>query len=334
MPKYSIRTKQHKGNGTFACTIRDGDKKLVRHSEGYASRKDARDSAKRYLEYVENPTLLPPARILEVTDDEYFALPELSSSCAKTLVEKSPLHAWTEHPAFGGRGKGSTRYTERGDVVHALVLGAGKKFEVLDFDDYRSNAAKEARDAAREAGLVPILKHHFSEAQTTALQIIAALAQRGINLDGHSELAVEWFEPSEHGPVACKGKMDHVYLDRGRVIDLKVVSTADGDSCEKSAERFGYAIQAAAYTRAIERLRPELVGRVDVLFAFCEPEPPYAMNLMRGDGTFRELGERRWLRAVEMWGSCLKANKFPGYGDGINVLSPPAWALAKEMWAA
>jgi hypothetical protein len=330
---YSIRATQHKGNGTFTCTIRDRERKVVRVSPGFATRKEARDNANRYIEHLEDPSLLPPARVLELSDEAYFKLSHLSSSCAKTLIEQSPLHAWTEHPAFGGLGQTPTRTMDRGSVLHTLVLGAGKKLEVLDFDSFRTNDAKEARDAARAAGKVPVLREDYEAAQLTALQIIAGLAARGINLDGHSELAVEWFEYSDSGVVACKGMMDHVHFDRARILDLKIVSSADTDSCEKASERFGYAIQAAAYTRALTRLRPELAGRVDVLFAFCEAEPPYGMNVMRGDGSFRELGERRWMRAVESWGACLKNNAFPGYGDGINLLSPPAWALAKELAA-
>jgi hypothetical protein len=81
-------------------------------------------------------------------------------------------------------------------------------------------------------------------------------------------------------------------------------------------------------------LIPDLAGRIEFLFGFCEKADPFAINLTRPDGTFRELGERRWLRAVATWAECLKTDRWPGYGDHINPLSAPAWALAREEEAA
>jgi hypothetical protein len=270
------------------------------------------------------------ARILDVTPAEYHALPGLSSSIASTLISRSPLHAWTEHPAYGAKERGYTKATDRGSVVHSMVLGKGSPFASLPFDDYRTNAAKESRDKTRAAGLIPMLWHEHDDALRLAQTIKERLAARGIALDGRSELAVEWHEQSGNGSVMCRGMMDHVWLDRGRILDLKIVQIAEPSYVERSAERFGYAIQAAAYSRALAAVRPVLAGRVEFIFAFCETEEPYAINLSKPDGVFRELGERRWMHAVNTWGQCLWANDWPGYGDGINFINPPAWLLARE----
>jgi len=274
------------------------------------------------------------AKLLDVSPDEYHRLPGLSASIAATVIARSPLHAWTEHPCFGGVRTEPTDEMDRGSVVHRLVLGAGKAYDVHDFRDWRTKDAREARDASRAKGAVPILLHKFRDAETIAEHVRAGLAARGLTLDGTSEVAIVWAEDSASGPVACRGMMDHVFVDRGAIVDLKIVSDASPHAVERAAENMGYAIQHAAYTRALARLRPELAGRVDFLFAFAEAEPPYAVNVCRPDGTFRELGERRWLRAVETWGACLAANSWPAYGDGVNTISPPGWALSREEMAA
>lgn len=274
------------------------------------------------------------ARILRISPDEYHQRDGLSASIATTLIARSPLHARAQHPKFGGKGKTPTKAMDRGTIVHALVLGKGKTFAVLEHDDYRKKAAQEERDAARDMGLVPILRREFDEAQQICASIWHQLGKLGVRLDGESELAIEWQEPTEHGPVLCRGMVDHIWLDRGAILDLKVVSDARQDHIERSAEQFGYAIQAAAYRRALAALKPEFAGKVDFLFAFVEAEEPYAANLCRPDGAFAELGERRWLRAVETWARCLATNNWPSYGDGVNPLSPPAWVLAREDFAA
>ncbi|MGN6106663.1 MAG: PD-(D/E)XK nuclease-like domain-containing protein [Kofleriaceae bacterium] len=274
------------------------------------------------------------ATILDISPDEYHSRPGLSSSTAATLIMRSPLHAWTQHPAYGGAGRKPTELMDRGTAIHSMVLGVGKQIAPLPFDDWRTKAAKESRDKARAAGMIPMLHEDHADAEVAAREIRTRLAERNISLTGESEIAVEWHEDSPSGPVLCRGMMDHLWLRDGIVLDLKVVSSAAPASVERSAENFGYAIQAAAYTRAIAQLRPNLTGRIEFLFAFCEAEPPFAMNICRPDGAFRELGERRWMRAVHEWGACLASGEWPAYGKGINQLSPPAWALAREEFAA
>lgn len=275
------------------------------------------------------------AQLLDITPDEYHRRPGLSASIATTLIERSPLHAYTEHPCLGGvRNDTPTKEMDRGAVVHEIALGKGKGFAVIDVDDWRTKDARQQRDAARAAGLVPIKAADFEAAQVIAAKVIEQLAARGIVLDGASEAAMEWWEDSPSGPVQCRGMMDHVWLDRGVVLDLKIVGCAAPAAVERAAENMGYAIQQAAYRRGIAKVRPELAGRVDFLFAFVEAEAPYAANICRPDGLFRELGERRWQRAVEVWGACIKTNTWPSYGEGINQISAPAWALAREELAA
>lgn len=279
---------------------------------------------------------LPPAKILEgIEPDAYHKLPGLSASCATTLITRSPRHAWAEHPHLGGKEHpvedDPTKAMDFGSVGHTLVLGKGKRFAVLDFADYRSKAAQAAREIARDAGNVPILAHQFERASIAAAAITTQLADRGITLDGRSELAVEWHEASPHGPVQCRAMFDHVWLREGRIIDLKITGNAAPDAIERSAENMGYAIQATAYRRALTALYPDLAGRVEFLFAFCEPDFPHAINLCEPDGLFRELGDTRWERAVHTWAQCLAEEKWPAFGGGVNRISVPAWALKREL---
>lgn len=264
--------------------------------------------------------------ILDVSPDAYHDIEAFSSTVAKAVIGRSPLHA------KAAVGKRFSPLLDRGTVLHRLVLGKGKEYVVAQphESDYRTKNGKAFRDKARAEGLVPVKSDDFISWGTAATRIIEQLAERGVNLDGASELAIGWKERTKDGVVQCKGMLDHVWLDDGRILDLKITENAEASMIERTAENLGYAIQHAAYVRALSALRPELTGRVEFLFAFCEPEEPFAINLCRGDGVFRELGERRWLRAVQQWAKCTATGKWPGYGDGINYLGSPAWALNKE----
>jgi hypothetical protein len=264
------------------------------------------------------------AQLINCTPDEYHAIQAFSSSVAKTLIAKSPAHARAEWR------KKVTPAMERGDIIHRLVLGKGKDYEVVNAKDWRTNKAKEDRDAIRAKGKVAVLVDDLEKHHIAAERIRVQLAERNIVLDGSSEQAITWTERTEFGDVPCKALLDHVWLDVGMILDLKVTEDASPNSVERTSENLGYAIQSTAYTRALVNLDPDLTGRVAFAFAFCEAEDPWAVNLSEPDGIFRELGERRWLRAVREWARCTKEDSWPSYGSAVNPITAPSWALARE----
>lgn len=268
------------------------------------------------------------ARLLDITIDEYHALDAFSSTAAKTLIARTPAHA------RAGYRKAPTKEMDRGEAIHRLLLGAGKDFEVIQHGDYRTNAAKEKRDGARKQGLIPVLAHHFESYNVAAESIRVQLAELGIVLDGRSEQAITWTERTEFGDVVCKALFDHVWLETGLILDVKTTENAAPAAIERTAENLNYAIQAAAYTRALEALDPSLVGRAAFAFAFCEvEEEPYVVNVCEPDGVFRELGKRRWLRAVTEWARCLRDNRWPAFNTAVNPITAPTWALTREGYA-
>lgn len=277
------------------------------------------------------------AQILDITPDEYHRRPGLSASLAHTIVTQSPAHAQHQQRQMqSGAIESPTRAQDLGSVCHALTLGKGRHYVSLPFDNYKTKAAQDSRKAAREEGLVPLLWHEHDNALQIAERTRDALKERGFELDGASEVVIEYEEESTLGPVTCRSMLDHVWVGRGQrlrgvILDLKFVANATTDAVTRSGERFGYAIQETAYTRAVELLDPELVGKVAFIFAFCETAPPYAINMPPSDGMFREVGSRRWRRAVETWARCLAEHggaPWPAFPPG--QLTAPRWALYDE----
>lgn len=267
-------------------------------------------------------------KLLDITPDEYHALDAFSSSVAKLIIARSPAHARV------GYRKAPTKAMDRGDVIHRLVLGKGKDYQVIQHANYTTKAAKAERDEARANGFTPVLAHDFESYNIAAEGIRVQLADRGIDLDGLSEQAITWTEHTEFGDVQCKGLFDHVWVDKGLILDLKVTADASPSSVERTSENLGYGIQWAAYTRALAALDPRHAGRVGFAFAFCEAEDPWAINLAEPDGVFRELGERRWLRAVREWARCVRDDHWPSYGTSVNQITAPMWALKNEGYTS
>lgn len=268
------------------------------------------------------------ARLLNIPGDDYFDLDAFSASAAKTVIARSPAHARANYR------KAPTKAIERGDIIGRLLLGAGKDYEVVNAANWQTNKAKADRDAIRAAGKVPVLVDDLEDYHKAAEAIRLNLAERDIILDGASEQAITWVEHTEYGDVTCKGRFDHVWPDIGIILDLKVTHDASPKAVEKTAENLGYAIQSAAYSRALAAFDPDLAGRVAFMFVFAEAEEPYAVNISEPDGIFREIGERRWLRACSTWAKCIRDNHWPSYGPDTNPITAPQWALRNEGYSS
>lgn len=273
-------------------------------------------------------------RFAQMSPDEYFAdpckVPSLSSSIANVLDSQSPLHAWSQHPRLGGIPRKSTKSLENGSLSHALLLGAGKDIAVLDFDDYRTNASKDAKKAAVEAKQIPVLMKDYDVARRVAEKLRERFTALGIRLAGEKEKVALWTETATNGAkVQCRGMMDD--LDLPTIFDLKSARSAHPAACRKHVEGYGYALQSAAYKSAVERIKPELAGRINFVFVFYELEAPYAVTPVRLSGAFRKLGETAWRRSVDRWEECLRTNVWPGYAAGVLDLEPTPWALQKDM---
>jgi PDDEXK-like domain of unknown function (DUF3799) len=269
------------------------------------------------------------ARILDATPEQYHAdpcaEPSLSSSVAHTLVTRSALHAWTEHPRFGNQRAKATDAQDDGSIIHRLMLGKGATLAVISADNYKTKAAQQARDDARARGEIPVLERKHDALVKIAAKLAANLADYGINLSGGSaEVAIEY----EDNGVLCRSMLD--YLKGPTIIDLKSIRSADPKSCSRAAHSYGYDIAHAAYTTAVERLYPEFAGRTDFLFVFMELEPPYAVVPCRMDGAFAALGRSRWERAQNLWRQCLATNRWPSYVESITTLEAPPWAMVEE----
>lgn len=267
-------------------------------------------------------------KILDVTIEEYHSMEALSSSIAKVLIAKSPAHAAQALIDEAA----PTEAMDNGAIAHRLLLGKGDEYRVLDFPDWRTGAARAAKEKARAERKVPILLHRFEALEVAVTAIAMRIQRMGIRFDGESELALSWLETDVEGDQLCRCRIDHARIGPAgaQIFELKLVESAAPDAVERSSESMGYAIATAAYIRAVEALRPDLRGRVEFRFIFAELSPPFGVNVCQPDGLFRDVGEARWLRAVRTWRKCSRERYWPTYGDGVNYITVPPWGLSRE----
>lgn len=254
-------------------------------------------------------------------DAEYFALPHLSHSDTK-LLERSPakFKYLRDHPREASPPTADMLF---GTAVHSLVLG-GPAVVHIEADSWRTNAAKEARDEATEAGDVPLLTADYKRAVECAHAVRNhPLAAKLLDNADHRELVLTW----EHEcGVPLRGKVDAI---TGRwVIDLKTAGDASTEGFSSSVGKYGYWTQDPWYREAVRQCLD--IEDPAFLFVVVEKEPPYLVNVVQLEDYAVDLGHKRNERLIAMYRDCVENDEWRGYGDGINTVTLPRWVEIQE----
>lgn len=278
------------------------------------------------------------AGIFDIREDVYHAdkignVPTLSSSIARLLIERSPRHAWTAHPRLNPAYEaGDIKATDLGSVVHTILLGKGAGIKIVDADDWRTKAAKEARDEAVAMKFQPILRKHAEQAQHI---VAAARAQ----IEAHEELAnifanmrAEATLVWQDGDAWCRSRPD-VLPHAGNILaDLKTTTTsAHPDAVQRRLFDTGADVQAAFYLRGARAV----LGRGDewhFRFVVVETEPPYALSVIALSPYAMAQAETKVNHAIRWWQRCTASDWWPGYPRRTCYVDPPVWTDKK--WAA
>lgn len=277
--------------------------------------------------------------IYDLPADTYHAdpcpEPSLSASIAHTLLTQSPRHAWHAHPRLGGGGgDDASPAMDLGTAVHALLLGKGEEVVVLDFADFRKDAAKEARDAARKAGKVPMLAKEWARAQA-----VAARVRQEVDLHAEAEVlfragkperAMIWQEDVRKGsaPVWCRGMVDWLPdAEDWPIVDLKTTGqSAHPMEWERRYVEGGPAFQEAFYLRGARALGRKPRG---FLFVVAETEPPFGVSVLSSSPELRAHAEGLVMKALAWWEHCTRTGEWPGYPRMTCYAGLPVWAQTK-----
>lgn len=275
--------------------------------------------------------------ILEISADAYHAddvaaTPSLSASIAHILCSRSPAHAREAHPrlnlAFVREDK---RTYDRGVAAHALFLEGRDAVTVVDAPDWRTKDAREQRDAAYDAGRVPLLGHELGEveAMVQALRYQTApdshSARPPLFDRGKAEVTLTF----EIDGVLCRARLDFLRDDHDAIDDLKTTSrNAHPDAYSRALFGVGGDVQAAFYTIAVE----QLFGVTPMFrWVVVETQPPYALSVISPGADVMVIGRKKVMCAVEVWRRCLSSGRWPAYRPDVAVAQLPAWEESRWL---
>lgn len=279
----------------------------------------------------------------------YHAAPGFSQSQANHITPPARLLQYWDKPDE------ETEYTRMGSLVHQSILEPevplpgfaiipeqfpapadhaqvkSKKVNVGDLVDWNWNAKycqkwREKQEAEgleviaqkeldRLAGIILAVKGH-----DTAAQILAR---------GHGEVSCFWYRETQFGRVLCKTRLDWVTDRRNTALaDIKVVQEGKAETEEftRLAIDRGYHLQAAANLEGWNRFARRNT-KDKFVFIAVEREQPMSqfVNCVAVPENVLEAGRQAWRSAVETYARCVKENRWPGYGTGINTMILKRW---------
>jgi hypothetical protein len=258
--------------------------------------------------------------------------PSLSSSIATTMIDESPIHAWTKHPKLNPDYEAEERgIFDIGSAAHAIVLEGRDMIEVIDAPDWRTKAAKESRDAARDNGMIPLLERDDKNVRAMVdafyqqVRGIPALADAMKSFE--AERTIVW---QERG-IWCRCRPDILPSAGPLLLDYKTTGGSAHPQAWASSRLYeGPDIQAEFYLRGCRAVG---IKKRQMVFIVQETKPPFALSAVSPTPEGMDAARHSVDRAMDMWRRCLERDSWPGFPSEI-FYAEPSWRSDKRRSVA
>jgi PDDEXK-like uncharacterized protein DUF3799 len=261
---------------------------------------------------------LKPGVYRGVSEEHYRAdpcpIPSLTQSLAKLIIERAPKLAWTECASLNPKFESNDDPKfDVGNAAHRLILGRGKDFEIIEFDDWRKQEAKDMRDDAAAIGKIAILSAQFEQASdmaSAAFRQLRGHEDQNSFTSGSAEVMICW----EEDGVWFRSLIDWLHDDLRTIDDYKSTGMSVAQHVlGYRAEAAGWHIQHAFIERGLDILDPAGAGRRLFRNIAQETDKPHLLNVMRMDEHWMTMGRKKVQTAVDIWKHCIKTGNWPGY---------------------
>ena len=261
---------------------------------------------------------------------DYHGMPGASKSVLDSIA-LSPAIAYARHidPARPPQQEKSGQL--EGQLAHCAVL------EPDEFDkryvvgpDWNRNTKKwheYVEQMAAERHGVVILKPEQREVAMRQAESVRRLPEVREALErGRAEVSAFWIDP-ETG-IQCRCRPDWVHPIGGTgvvLLDLKTYSCASPAEFRRQVARKRYHVQDAFYSDGYAA-----ASGADVhgfVFVAVETEYPFAASAVMLDDLGKAAGRDLYRRDLGTYAECMRTGVWPGYGDKIEIINLPAWAL-------
>ena len=246
---------------------------------------------------------------------DYHADPAVSASHLHA-VAASPYHYWSRFLAPDRPPSVQTAAMKLGSLTHCAVLEPDQLASRYGIaPDRRTNAGKAAVAAMEAAGIEAVTAPEMEQAMAMAASVRSHQAAAALLRDGKAEQSF-WFDDIATG-LRCKCRPD--WYTGSTIVDLKTTIDASPKGFAKSVAQWRYHVAQVHY----------LAGTFAERFVFIAVEKfyPYAVGVYELDADAVQFGDYERRNNLQTIADCRAISEWPGYGNTIQSLSLPKWAL-------
>lgn len=269
---------------------------------------------------------------------DYLNYKAVSSGMCHRILTQSPLHAWMNSPWNPKREPNDSGIADIGTLAHACLLEGGtdnvRVFDPADFPNangkgaatgWTNKAIREARETARAAGEIPVLRENFDAVQAmvyAAQEYIAQSELSGIFDDGEPEVTLFF----DQDGIACKARADFLVTDKRICLSYKTTNGSANPESWSRTQLPMYDVATVFYERAVAAACQS--DEVMCVHLVQEQREPYACSLVALSPALRELASAKLDKALSAWSACVASGRFPAYTARICYAEPKAWQVS------
>ena len=206
-----------------------------------------------------------PAQLLDISDEEYFAMPAL---------DQSQLKQFLKNPAEWGYSRLNDDRTPTdamkfGTAFHAYMLGTAEIVNLPEGETFQKKANKDWRDEQEQAGniVVSYADRQLLDRMKTNIEQASLMPGNpdymAIIANGVKEQCITWTDAKTG--LDLKAKPDAIPVGTDYLIDLKTSKSAAGRDFHREVISYGYHIQALFYCQAVGKLPADMFDRTETL---------------------------------------------------------------------
>ena len=254
--------------------------------------------------------------------------PSVTAGILRELLTGTPRHVYERTPRLNARAEVESKAEfDLGSAAHALFVGHGADLDVIQADNWRTNAAKDQRVTSYQAGHTPILEKDFARVSAMADAATRQFGQHaaiGLLLKAmQREATIIWNEVG----VTNRCRPDFVSSapsgTAAVIVHYKTTATRLSPAAlPRYAAGAGWDLTAAHYAAGVAALTGHEPRQ---FFAVQENTPPYLGVVIELDPIFVACGTMCRELALVIWARCLRENVWPGYPSGTLRLECPPW---------
>lgn len=265
------------------------------------------------------------AKLIDMTDEEYFALPSLDQSQLKEFVNNPANWGWNRlHPTVK-----DTPALRFGTAFHAYLMGTGNVVSAPEDFNLRKKECKEWQAEQINEGNIVVKYDEMQLLERMKANIERCSENGPINFmqiiqDGYREHVIEWTD--KKSGLKLKAKPDIVPVGVDYLIDLKTTRSANDEDFARESLNYGYHIQAEFYRAAVAQVDPKSIGRTVKLasgmqfWAFEKTEAcDWSPIVISADSQIAESARTTIRQALTRMAECVEKGEKAGYGKGVDA---------------